>query len=332
MKRTACFAAFAALTASCDVLATGSIAQVTILDRVHGVELAPHFYHGEYWVAGTPGATYAIVIRNRLGERVLAVTSVDGVNVISGATASWDQTGYVFDPGEGYQIEGWRKSDEEVAAFTFTESPNSYAERTGRPANVGVIGVAIFRERPPQPVYAPPVIKQSPDRSEPARSFKAYPPEPSPKSTAKAPAAGASTTEVTVQGRRLAADSAYAASAPIAAMPAPAPQFTAPGDSFAAPAAQPSPSPVAPVPTLDPKLGTGHGEREYSYVRHVDFTRMRPEPNEVIRIRYDSLENLIAMGIVERPHPMAPKADPFPASSGEQYAPDPPGDSAGELQ
>ena len=30
-----------------------------------------------------------------------------------------------------------------------------YAERTGRPANVGVIGVALFRERQPQRVYAP---------------------------------------------------------------------------------------------------------------------------------------------------------------------------------
>jgi len=28
---------------------------------------------------------------------------------------------------------------------------------------------------------------------------------------------------------------------------------------------------------------------------------MQPQPNEVIRIRYDSLENLFAMGIVERP-------------------------------
>ena len=109
-------------------------------------------------MAGRPGARYAIEIRNRLGERLLAVTSVDGVNVVSGATAAWDQTGYVFGPGERYQITGWRKTDAEVAAFTFTDSPNSYAERTGRPANVGVIGVALFRERQPQPVYAPPTI------------------------------------------------------------------------------------------------------------------------------------------------------------------------------
>ena len=154
MKRTVYFAAAAALAASCDALAVGGIAEVAIVDRNSGVELAQHFYRGEYWVAGTPGATYSIAIRNRLGERLLAGAPVDGVNVISGATAAWDQTGYVFDPNRRYEITGWRKSDSEVAAFTFTASPNSYAVRTWRPANVGVIGVAIFPDSPAQP-YAP---------------------------------------------------------------------------------------------------------------------------------------------------------------------------------
>jgi hypothetical protein len=38
---------------------------------------------------------------------------------------------------------------DEVAAFYFTSLPDSYAARTGRPDNVGVIGVAVFRERLP---------------------------------------------------------------------------------------------------------------------------------------------------------------------------------------
>ena len=134
-------AAYAAVgvtvAADCGAQAVGGIAQVAIIDRDSGAVLSPYFYHGEYWVAGTPGARYAIEIRNRLTERVLAVTSVDGINVVTGATAGWDQGGYVFGPGERYQITGWRKSDAQVAAFTFTDSPNSYAGRTGRPANVG---------------------------------------------------------------------------------------------------------------------------------------------------------------------------------------------------
>jgi hypothetical protein len=34
-----------------------------------------------------------------------------------------------------------------TAAFYFTELENSYAARTGRPDNVGVIGVAVFRKK-----------------------------------------------------------------------------------------------------------------------------------------------------------------------------------------
>ena len=127
--------------------AIGRLADVTIVDRDTGATLPVHYARGEYWVAGRPGARYAITVRNRLGERVLAVPSVDGVNVLSGETAAWDQRGYVFSPYERYQITGWRKSNSEVAAFEFSHIATSYAARTGRPGHVGVIGVALFREQ-----------------------------------------------------------------------------------------------------------------------------------------------------------------------------------------
>jgi len=47
------------------------------------------------------------------------------------------------------RISGWRKSLSRVARFYFTALPDSYAARTGRPENVGVIGVALYRERTP---------------------------------------------------------------------------------------------------------------------------------------------------------------------------------------
>ena len=74
-------------------------------------------------------------------------------------------------------------------------------------------------------------------------------------------------------------------------------------------------------PAPQAKLGTAHGEREYSYVNHTEFARLQPQPNEVIRIRYDSLENLLAMGIVKRPRPRPPTMNPFPASPEKQYVP-----------
>jgi hypothetical protein len=301
MKHTVCFATLAALAASCNALAVGGIAEVTIIDRSTGVALTPHLYRGEYWVAGKPGATYAIEIRNRLDQRLLAVTAVDGVNVISGATAAWGQTGYVFNPREEYQITGWRKSDREVAAFTFTAAPNSYAARTGRPANVGIIGVALFRERQPQEVNIPPAAAPLP------------PPIllPAPSLPAQTPFADAP------------------ASAPLPEFSTRRPDSMARED-YSGGATQSSKSAARSAePSAPPKLGTGHGEREYSYVTNTEFDRMQTQPNEVIRIRYDSLDNLIAMGIVEPFRPAVPAANPFPASAQQQYVPDPPA-GAGE--
>ncbi len=240
----------------------GSLASVEVLNRDSGETLPVYRHHGEYWVAGTPGARYAVVVRNLRGERVLAVTSVDGVNVISGETAAWNQTGYVFGAGESYSIDGWRKSNQEIADFNFTALPNSYAARTGRPANVGIIGVALFLGRqPPVAHYAPP--------------------------------------------RYLGEDSAAAARS----APAPLNDVTVTG--------------ALRKPSTD-SLGTGHGARESSSVSNTQFERLSETPNEVIRIRYDRMENLVAMGIVRgRPMPTEPNA--FPESAVSRYVPDPPG-------
>jgi hypothetical protein len=75
------------------------------------------------------------------------VVSVDGVNAVSGETADWSQSRLRARARQGFDIKGWRKSLQRVAAFFFTEHQNSYAARTGRPDNVGVIGVAVFRRK-----------------------------------------------------------------------------------------------------------------------------------------------------------------------------------------
>ena len=135
----------------------GGLMEVSVVDRATGRELPIYRANGEYWVAGRPGARYALRLRNRMGERLMTVMSVDGVNVLTGETAGVQQNGYVLSGGERADIAGWRKSDSQIAAFEFTANGNSYASRTGRPDEVGVIGVAIFRERvaPPPPVPVP---------------------------------------------------------------------------------------------------------------------------------------------------------------------------------
>ncbi len=126
----------------------GSIADIEIFDRTSGRLLPVVWHGGRHYVAGQPGHEYEVRLRNNGDGRVLAVTSVDGVNVISGETASPAQSGYVLNRYGALSVAGWRKSMERTAAFYFTALPDSYAARTDRPHDVGVIGIALFREAP----------------------------------------------------------------------------------------------------------------------------------------------------------------------------------------
>jgi hypothetical protein len=152
MKK-ALLAAFAALLSAWTAAAhAGALVDLAVVNRATGERIPIHAHRGRLYVAGTPGAKYSLVLNNKTGERVLTVVSVDGVNVITGDTATPAQSGYVLNPWGSVDIDGWRKNMSEVAAFVFTALPESYAARTGRPGNVGVIGVAVFREyQPPRP-------------------------------------------------------------------------------------------------------------------------------------------------------------------------------------
>jgi len=131
-----------------------SLARVDLYDRADRQALETYRHDGKRYVIGTPGHEYAVRIRNCTGGRVLAVLSVDGVNAVTGETASPDQSGYVIEPGGYVNIQGWRKDLERTAAFYFSDPGDSYASRTGRPDDLGVIGVALFRERERPPPYA----------------------------------------------------------------------------------------------------------------------------------------------------------------------------------
>jgi hypothetical protein len=128
----------------------GTLGDVEIFDRTTGQTLPLHEHGGRLYVAGEPRHQYELRIRNSSSGRVLAVTSVDGINVITGQTAAEQQSGYVLGAWDSVRVEGWRKSMEQVATFYFTSLADSYAARTGRPHDVGVIGVALFREYRPR--------------------------------------------------------------------------------------------------------------------------------------------------------------------------------------
>jgi len=120
----------------------------------------PTFNHGGYtYVEGRRGQRYSIKVQNHTGQRVEAVVTVDGRDVITGREGNYrTQRGYVIRPYGSVVIDGFRTSWSGVAAFRFTEIEDSYAARMGNSSNVGVIGVAIFKEKSrPKP---PPIAYQ----------------------------------------------------------------------------------------------------------------------------------------------------------------------------
>ena len=113
----------------------------------HGTVLPQYDWRGKRYIEGYAGSEYQILVQNHCARRVLAVLSVDGLNVMDGRRASVNQAGYVLNPGESTEVAGWRKSSQDVASFYFTYPQDSYGNRTARPENVGVIGGAFFYER-----------------------------------------------------------------------------------------------------------------------------------------------------------------------------------------
>ena len=264
--------------------ATGRLVDVQIVDRSQGQSLPVYRHRGTDWIAGAPGHRYAVQLVNRTGGRVLVVLSVDGVNAVTGETAATGQSGYVLEPYASAEITGWRKSEREAAAFYFTSLADSYAARTDRPDNVGVIGAAVFHERVrwSEPRDVGPFSWDSARRDRAERESASGAAEPSARA-AEAP-----------RDERARAGPADALNAQ-----------TAPADA------------AAPLAKSESRLGTGHGEREWSPVSRGAFERASSQPAEVVRVRYDSSRNLVAMGVLPGERRDA-EPDAFP-----RWVPDP---------
>jgi len=277
--------------------AAGRLADVTVVDSSAGRVLPAHAHDGKFYIVGRPGNEYQLRIRNRTGGEILAVVSVDGVNAVNGETANWNQTGYVLAPYQTLVVKGWRKSLKRVAAFYFTEHANSYAARTGRPRNVGVIGVALFRKR----VDADTRITPRPSASEPwgrmdespfpddqfreneQKSARQSASEPAPFGDAKHEAGEAS------------AD--------------------APGSAGRADASSEEAFARAPSVARKSTLGTGHGRSRTSHARYTSFERATETPAQIVALHYDTYRNLVRLGVIGAPR----MANPFPG----QFVPDP---------
>ncbi len=109
-----------------------------------------HLHEGRHYIESREGTEYSIEITNRNWYRVEVVASVDGLGVINGKPASKTDSGYVVPAYGTLRIKGYRKDNTEVGAFKFTNKQGSYATSKNGADNVGVIAIAVYKEKLPQ--------------------------------------------------------------------------------------------------------------------------------------------------------------------------------------
>jgi hypothetical protein len=291
--------------------------------REGGEQLPTYGLRDRFYVQGNAGESYTIRVTNPTSNRVEAVVTVDGLDVIDGESGDLRKRGYVVPAYGEVRIEGFRTSQADVATFRFSSVNDSYAGRKGKARNVGVIAVGIFEERAPEPEQQ--IIVGSSggggcedcdydyedDLAESTRSGGR--PRPAKDVAARAP----------VEKR---APSTGFRPAP----PAPAPTST--GDSAGAPRresydrgdGQDEYQPKVTQRNNRPGLGTEFGESRYSAASFTRFVRANNRPIAIAELRYNNYAGLVALGIHAEPLPdegeimTRETADPFPGD--DRYA------------
>jgi hypothetical protein len=294
---------------------------------VDGVPAPTFFQGGETYVMGALGQRYTLRVVNHTGRRMEAVASVDGRDVVDGRPADFrNKRGYIVPAWGSVDIDGWRLSHAQVAAFRFSSVAESYAARTGSAREVGVIGVAVFPER-----YVP---RPRPIEPYSYYDYNRYRRYDRPYDRSGGDEGG--------YGGRSQAPSAKSADG---SAPAPSAPPTASEPGRAAPAPGPlsgggsGPAPhgyADATPSRRPGLGTEFGESVGSSVREVTFMRQNPSsPAVVLGARYNDHDGLVALGIdvdgdscgggwaCDHDLELRQTANPFPVSDRRFAAPPP---------
>lgn len=124
----------------------GGNVTVSLVDT-SGRPLRAAHLDGRTIAIGSDGDRYVVRVDNHTPIRIEAVATVDGLDVVDGSDGDVHKRGYVIAPYDSLEIEGFRESEGSVRAFRFGSVSDSYASRRGKDRNVGVVGVALFREQ-----------------------------------------------------------------------------------------------------------------------------------------------------------------------------------------
>ena len=101
---------------------------------------------GRRIVIGQAGRDYRVRLENRSKKRVEVIVTVDGLNSLTSTKAGYSQRGYILEPKQTYDVEGFRNGGSKVRTFRFGRVTDSMAAAKGGAGNVGVIGLAVFEE------------------------------------------------------------------------------------------------------------------------------------------------------------------------------------------
>lgn len=295
--------------------------------RDNGEVLPTHAAGDRFYVQGNASERYIIRVTNPTANRVEAVVSVDGLDVVDGESGDLRKRGYIVPAYGDVRIEGFRTSAADVATFRFSSVDGSYAGKKGKARNVGVIAVAIFEEKaseqqqviigdagpaPRDYDYDDDLVSASRGeggRAAPRSSKSATRDDRATAPASVAPSGGSSANAPSVMRR------------PPSPMPPPPPYDGGDADDAAeseSPEPSPDPSPTMPHTTLRPGLGTEFGEQRYSAASYTRFVRAEGKPVAIAELRYNDAAGLIALGIDVGPLPDAGEvmtretADPFP--------------------
>ncbi len=121
--------------------------QLSILTENRNIMPLYHTQNNQYLLYGKQNDRYIIFLHNTSHKIIYeAVITVDGLDVISGTAGSYQNRGYLLRPGDTLFVEGFRKNQQQVAAFRFGAPEEGYVNYSaqGDKKNTGVIGVALF--------------------------------------------------------------------------------------------------------------------------------------------------------------------------------------------
>ena len=303
--------------------------------RESGEQLPTYALGGRFYVQGNVNERYTVRVTNPTANRVEAVVTIDGLDVIDGENGDLRKRGYVVPAYGDVRIEGFRTSQSDVATFRFSSVGESYAGRKGKARNVGVIAVAIFEEHNAEPEpqiivggggyggYQPPYDYED-DLADARR--------PSPSRSNRGSKDESVATRSGDRGRAPAAEKKPAtrpapppAEAPAGVGGAPSrPRFDDGGDVDM----EEYEPPKVTQRNNRPGLGTEFGESRYSAASFTRFVRANNRPIAIAELRYNDHAGLVALGIHAEPLPdereimTRETADPFPGD--DRYA-HPPG-------